>query len=89
MHSLHGGIIVSWLACNVPKPFCGKVGMKDKEFPMIVLAKAWILEDGFVHIVPGAIGLNVHLAPGGSVFSSLINLQRGAILTLKFGIKHE
>ncbi len=28
--------------------------MKDKEFLMIVLAKARILEDGFVHIVPGS-----------------------------------
>jgi hypothetical protein len=54
MHSLHGGILVSWLACNVPKPLCGKVCTKDLEFPMIVSAKARILEDGFAHIVPGS-----------------------------------
>ncbi len=53
MHSVHGGIVVSWLACNVTEPLCGKVGTKDKEFPMIVLVKARILEDRFAHIVPG------------------------------------
>ncbi len=53
MHSMHGGVVVSLLACNIPKPLCGKVGRKDKEFPMIISVKALILEDGFAHIIPG------------------------------------
>jgi hypothetical protein len=63
--------------------------MKDKEFPMIVLAEAKILEDGFACIFLAALVINIHLAPRGSVYSSLINLQKGAILTLKLEIKRE
>jgi hypothetical protein len=71
MHSLHGGIVISWLACNLPKPLCGKVGTKDKEFLMIILAKARILEDGFAHIVSGG-NRNQHPlgAKGLSIFLS-------------------
>jgi hypothetical protein len=54
MHSLHGGIVVTWLACNIPKPLWGKVGTKDKEFLMIISANARILEDGFAHIIPSS-----------------------------------
>jgi hypothetical protein len=33
--------------------------------------------------------INIHLAPRGLVYYSLINLQRGAILISKLGIKCE
>jgi hypothetical protein len=82
MHSLHGGIIISWLACNVPAPLCRKVGTKDKEFPMIVSGKAWILEHGFTHIVRGG---NKNQHPLGAKKLSIVF----AILTSKLGIKRE
>jgi hypothetical protein len=79
---LHGGIIISWLACNVPAPLCRKVGTKDKEFPMIISRKAWILEHGFAHIVPGG---NRSQHPLGTKGLSIVL----AILTSKLGIKRE
>ena len=46
-------VVVPGLQGNPAESFCGEVGTKDKEFAVVISAKAWILEDRMAHVVEG------------------------------------